>query len=99
MDRKKEIEALIQKSFVLHDGFYYTEHARKRMVERQITISDVEDAYLNGCISKIEIDSDEEIKVRWEGKDRDGEMIRVIMAYLKETKTLVITVIGDIYGN
>ncbi|HLE12344.1 MAG: hypothetical protein A2504_01050 [Bdellovibrionales bacterium RIFOXYD12_FULL_39_22] len=96
--RKKEIEALIQKSFVLHDGFYYTEHARNRMVERRITIADVEDAYLTGGISKIEIDTGEEIKVCWDGKGCDGEIIRIVMAYLKETKTLVITVIGDIYG-
>jgi hypothetical protein len=99
MDRKKEIELLVQKSFILHDGFFYTEHARKRMIERQITLLDVEEAYLNGQISKIELDNNEEIKVLWDGKDRDGEMIRIVMAYLKEVKTLVITVIGDIHGN
>lgn len=45
------------------------------MIERHITLTDVEEAYLN------------------------GEMIRIVMAYLKESKTLVITVIGDIYEN
>ncbi len=99
MDRKKEIELLIQKSFILHDGFFYTEHARTRMIERRITLLDVEEAYLNGQISKIESDNNEEIKVLWDGKDRDGETIRIVMAYLKEVKTLVITVIGDIHGN
>lgn len=69
------------------------------MIERHITLLDVEEAYLNGQISKIESDNNEEIKVLWDGKDRDGEMIRIVMAYLKEVKTLVITVIGDIHGN
>jgi hypothetical protein len=99
MDRKKEIELLIQKSFILHDGFFYTKHARERMIERHITLLDIEEAYINGQISKIESDNNEELKVRWEGKDRDGEIIRIVMAYLKKEKTLIITVIGDIYGN
>ena len=99
MDRKKEIELLVQKSFILHDGFFYTEHARKRMIERHITLLDVEEVYFNGQISRIELDNNEEIKVLWDGKDCDGEMIRIVMAYLKEVKTIVITVIGDIHGN
>ena len=95
MSRIERIAKLIDISFKENAGFFYTAHARKRMVERHITVADVENAYFTGHIIKVELESDTEIKFVWKGQDRDGEWIRLVMVYLVPDKTIIITVMGD----
>ena len=99
MKRYQKAEEEIRETFKMNGGFSYTLHARKRMIERKITMLDVEEAYLNGSLRQVEYEDDLELKAIWEGQDCDGEIIRLVMVCLKKTKTIIITVIGDIYEN
>lgn len=91
---KAELEKAIKKCFA-SNNYLITRHARIRMVERSVALEDIEAAVENGKISVIEESSVGSSKVKWIGKDLDGDKIKVIIVYELDSKSIVITIFGD----
>ncbi|MBI5604269.1 MAG: DUF4258 domain-containing protein [Deltaproteobacteria bacterium] len=91
----EELESKIRE-ILDHGLLIYSGHVKARMVERNYTMGDVRHILKNGKIIKFNQEGTEKYHCEIHGEDLEGYMGGVITIVIKNTKLIIVTVLGGI---
>jgi hypothetical protein len=79
-----------------HGLLIYPDHVKQRMIERNYDLADIRYILRNGKIVKFNQEGSDRYRCEIHGEDLEGCMGGVITIVIKNTKIVIVTVLGGI---